>query len=371
MMIRGRRPPHVMAASRRRYSAADSRRRSTTAKLDDQDDQDEDDEEEKAHDMVIGDECLPAEFKMTEPRVLLGKGVFGRVFLVEDAHETKSGRSYAAKWVKVRNKWERAGTLREIDFLRELERIQPSPRIAPKLLAWRECHKGDEKRNSITMVLERFDSDGKKLFRRVGGRVVIDEAHLLQMFKIALILDELGIVHGDLKPDQYLYNQRLDRLVLADFGFAGVRTPAKFAKHRASPALRKYLPSTGWSYWTVCDAKRGTGEIKQNTAVGRLMPRYNLAQLENYILQFMGHKKHDGRPVYVRRASDGYHFIFAGVSDSLFGADMRRRYVDACPVYAKFERNRRELIARKPDNVYLITRKELGRTRLAPFPYPA
>ncbi len=76
------------------------------------------------------------------------------------------------------------------------------------------------------------------------------ETDIIEMFRIAFELsDKYDIIHGDLKPDQYLYAEaNTGRLVVTDFGFSGT-SDGKMQAFRGWSRLRscgswQYLPPT-------------------------------------------------------------------------------------------------------------------------------
>lgn len=112
--------------------------------------------------------------------------------------------------------------------------------VVPKLIKSWLCNNSENKMfTSVTVtdftsrikvtaytLLERWDGDMAFLGeQRTGSRTyAFTPSELLKMFQLALILGEQGIVHGDLKPDQFLYKNGGKDMVVADFGFAGGRS---------------------------------------------------------------------------------------------------------------------------------------------------
>jgi len=72
-------------------------------------------------------------------------------------------------------------------------------------------------------LLEKWDGDMAFLGeQRTGLRsFAFTKSELIAMFRLAILLGELGVVHGDLKPDQFLFRNQGKDVVIADFGFAG------------------------------------------------------------------------------------------------------------------------------------------------------
>jgi len=80
-----------------------------------------------------------------------------------------------------------------------------------------------------------------------------------RMLTICQKLSDLNIIHGDLKPDNFLYKD--SQIVVTDFGLAG--------------DYKNYLPILGWHYKFECN-------IPPN--VKRIINYYNLWNLELYLI---------------------------------------------------------------------------------------
>jgi hypothetical protein len=93
----------------------------------------------------------------------------------------------------------------------------------------------DSESDCIQIYMERFELDmdqymvqyAKNFYRKTKIAKefrftrIIPDFLLKKMFAIVLDLDREKIVHGDLKPDQFLYSTLTTRMVLTDYGFAG------------------------------------------------------------------------------------------------------------------------------------------------------
>lgn len=92
--------------------------------------------------------------------------------------------------------------------------------------------------------LQRFQ-DHKVVLRTLEGkdfpfsRRVFAERELLEMLRIAQELSAADIIHGDLKPDQYLWRNTDGKIAVTDFGFSGT-------SKGEIPAFR------GWSWLGKC-----------------------------------------------------------------------------------------------------------------------
>lgn len=127
-----------------------------------------------------------------------------------------------------------------------------------------EAHGARERFSSI--VMERFDANVMQVMKiamdlaRTGSAGVPDWLRdrpqfqyaipldlLLGMFRIVLILDDLGIAHGDLRCEQFLV--RGNQVVIGDFGFAGQYRPAKafvLPATKYGPTPHIFVPYLGW-----------------------------------------------------------------------------------------------------------------------------
>lgn len=108
----------------------------------------------------------------------------------------------------------------------------------------------------LFIVMDRYDDNLEKralslfqqhkvILRTLQGadfpftRKVFHEIELLEMFRIAKELSRNDIIHGDLKPDQYLWRKIDGKIVVSDFGFSGTSSGE-------IPAFR------GWSWLGKC-----------------------------------------------------------------------------------------------------------------------
>lgn len=87
--------------------------------------------------------------------------------------------------------------------------------------------------------------DHKVILRTLEGidfpfnRLVFTEQEVSEMFRIAKELSDMGIIHGDLKPNQFLWRKSDGKIVVTDFGFSGTTDGS-------IPAFR------GWSWLKRC-----------------------------------------------------------------------------------------------------------------------
>lgn len=70
-------------------------------------------------------------------------------------------------------------------------------------------------------------------------------SELLRMYQIAWLIGQKGIIHGDLKPDQYLFNYgrtkhgRVTNIAVTDFGFAGLVSDVRQRENAKIRSVRK------------------------------------------------------------------------------------------------------------------------------------
>lgn len=65
-------------------------------------------------------------------------------------------------------------------------------------------------------IVDRFEGN---MANRLESRGYMDVSEIIKMFRLAILLGLAGIIHGDLKIDQFLWRSR--DIVLGDFGFSG------------------------------------------------------------------------------------------------------------------------------------------------------
>lgn len=227
---------------------------------------------------------------------LLGQGTFGRVSAV-----CKNGAAcnYALKASK-----QVSEIAREAYFLEFLENwYLHGRRIAPMMEdAW-ECPlpikgaKRGSKENYGFLVMDRWDADLEKMAKNRAADLKLqteftffdaDEGkestyeiqyytpeEVVTMFQLAIVLGKAGVIHGDLKPDQYLERKMGAEICVSDFGLSG------------GPRT-KYQATMGWSR-DLIDRKWGCGEAftlfvgKEAESID--FPVYfNVLQLEMYLV---------------------------------------------------------------------------------------
>lgn len=120
---------------------------------------------------------------------------------------------------------------RDFYFMHALQ--NESPQVVPRVVG--RCVELETNNHPQTgMIMEAFDCNVKQLMDRttaqyrakfpsadLDGVSILHERHLKQIINIVNALNRRRVVHGDLFLNQFLYRASDDRIVLADFGFAG------------------------------------------------------------------------------------------------------------------------------------------------------
>lgn len=218
---------------------------------------------------------------------VLGGGTYGKVYLVQD----QSNNTYAMKVLEDI----KMGT-RDQYFLRILDnQLVDGAKMTPKFIDSYICGK------VLNIIMDVYNGDMQALGKanaisKLGNDTYLlyTREHLLRMFRIATRLGQLGIFHGDLKPNQYLYNDT--NIVVTDFGFAGgsITTSGR--------AQYQYIAEEGW-----------TGEAKKalrcpdafSPLKSADLTYENVLQLELYMIIY--------HPVFVYDASSNSIRRFIGI----------------------------------------------------------
>lgn len=204
------------------------------------------DEEKEKKMLAEAVACLQKENRKWHISVTeIGRGSLGRIYAVCDVKETKD--SECKKIVKIILGSNKEMVNKEVAVMMLLNHSN----ISPHLYEAFHCD------GHSFLILQRFDTTPEKqaelLYQELKATIdaanttgtefaeaVYKEAILIKMFEIA---KELGarfkIIHGDLKPDQYLMNLLILHMVLSDYGHAGT--------------IDRKIPATrGWSYLAEC-----------------------------------------------------------------------------------------------------------------------
>lgn len=133
--------------------------------------------------------------------------------------------------------------------------------------AW-NCVDSDGKRYKF-LVLEKFDGNIDETIEEESGKEILKQELLDKMVEITKKLSEAGVVHGDLKPDAFLFKEPEEgatsiadyKIALSDFGLSG--------------DFKNYYPKMGWMRSAEYQCQNPT----------EFNPYINLWQLEESLLR--------------------------------------------------------------------------------------
>jgi serine/threonine protein kinase len=173
---------------------------------------------------------------------LLGEGTYGQVYVACK----KNNCQFAVKIAMAEDPEDRAVAERDYYFLHQLQSSHKVPRLYNRF----------DTQTHYFMVLQRFQSNLLSIIEQrieqipakittsltenglnCNGVIHVDE--ISKIFALARFLGSAGIVHGDLKFDQFLFSAP-DTIVITDFGFAG-QMASKKNKHK------RIVGDMGWS----------------------------------------------------------------------------------------------------------------------------
>ena len=280
------------------------------------------------------------DFKLEE----LGKGQYGKIAVACLADG--SNCNFAVK-TQTYNPSSLPTIERELYFLNYLKNVripEQKTHIVPLLYdAWRCPSVEYEGEGTQYIVMDRWQGDLQSRFKGKDETLYCNEDELLQMFQIARAIGEAGVVHGDLKPDQYLYRSRGPTSVdiaLTDFAFAGFVSTDKGKGNVLQPIMGwssnvgewKCLPAFN-SFPSCKEAKKGhiktksllkqwfsSGDCDQKDNL-EYASMLNVVQLESWFL-------YDSAQPYFVVDKDGLTLgVFAGLS----GTPWREQFV--CKAY--------------------------------------
>lgn len=134
-----------------------------------------------------------------------------------------------AKRFPLRSVFEHCTAFRDLYFFKHLRHTTITPKVYT--VGWNPTKK------TIDLYLESFPLDldeycvefAKTFYKKLQPEIqkpyryhrIIPDYVLKKVFALVLQLDEHKIIHGDLKPTQFLYSPLSTNVVLTDFGFAG------------------------------------------------------------------------------------------------------------------------------------------------------
>jgi serine/threonine protein kinase len=171
---------------------------------------------------------------------------------------------FAMKITSIENDEDLDRSIRDAYYLNFLQNIRlNSMPIVPQLLDTYACGE----KFMFAIVMDKYDSNMQnygihrfanyvlKRRKSVKSRQVpsdktnlmFDDLQLVRMFQIAHLLSIYGIIHADLKADQFLYKSSNKLIVLTDFGFAGdMLTHSAHATHPGEYNRKYWEPEMGW-----------------------------------------------------------------------------------------------------------------------------
>jgi hypothetical protein len=288
----------------------------------------------------------------------LGKGQYGEVLEVckdGELSDNKCSHKYALKITNGEDENDLETSKRDPYFLRMLANEKLDGQyIVPRVYdAWlchdegntRAVYDSDEEEdeeepyNNLFVVMDRWDGDmehyAKDSFSK-KDKWVYGRSELLRMFRLAARLGQLGIMHGDLKPDQYLERDLGGEISVTDFGFSG----GPKTKYQGGPNWA-YVGTEGWSR---CPKAFTPGDWD---AQSDFFPVYhNIIQLESYIMRW--------NPLtYVRSKDKEYRF--GGIKD-LDRSDPKYKRCDKYPAEYKLLR---EAIGKTEKDIMEFTLDEI------------
>ncbi len=200
-------------------------------------------------------------------------GSFGHLYIVCDAYEKEE--KHCKKIVKIVVNGCPETVAKEIAIAQLLHDSSLTPNL----------HNVFHCKNYLFIIMDRYDMNlrqvASKLFQENIGPLkalegedfpwrlqMYEEMDLLEMFRLAYELgNKYDIIHGDLKPDQFLWRKADDKIVVTDFGFAGT-------SDGSIPALR------GWTYLGICAHRQPLPPDQKDKVMAKMYKKYfNMFQL--------------------------------------------------------------------------------------------
>ncbi|XP_052755857.1 serine/threonine-protein kinase PRP4 homolog [Galleria mellonella] len=158
---------------------------------------------------------------------ILGQGVFASVVRARD---NKNGNEDVAIKIIRNNDLTYKSGLKESSFLKEINDADINNRYHCVKFIRQFMHKGH-----LCLVLESLHMDMRGVIKKYG-KYGLDMKVLMiyssQLMLALQLLEKLGIIHADIKPDNILVNEKKNTLKLSDFGSA-----SKVEDNDATPYL--------------------------------------------------------------------------------------------------------------------------------------
>lgn len=237
-------------------------------------------------------------------------GCYGHLYLVCEAYEKDDSK--CKKIVKIVIQGRPEIIAKEIAICQMLH----NSGLTPNLYNVFHCD------GYLFIIMDRYDSnlqnnaadlfkDHEANLRRLEGKsfpwqpYLYREEDLLEMFRIARDLGIIyDIIHGDLKPDQYLWRDSDEKIAVTDFGYGGT-------SNGTIPALR------GWSWLPKCSHNQPLPPQPNDVVEAKLFRAYfNMFQLWSALAFSAKHTtpvllksvEKDGSPKYAYLSSQIYPF---------------------------------------------------------------
>jgi len=197
----------------------------------------------------------------------LGKGVFSSVLRAVDKEKDEAENQVAIKVIRCNETMRKAAQL-EIDILQKLSGSDPDNK--------RHCVRflrHFEYRDHVFIVFESLARNLREVIKKFGRNVGINikavQTYATQLFIALRHLQNCGVVHADIKPDNILVNENHNALKLCDFGSAmfdgdNELTPYLVSRFYRAPEVILGLPySHPMDLWSVgcCLYELFTGNI--------------------------------------------------------------------------------------------------------------
>ena len=195
---------------------------------------------------------------------LLGEGGYSSVYEVYD--EAKN--LFALKVVKLTDMAKNAifdNLMQEINFL---VRLRNQEHVV-QLLDY-EHRNNPEDEEVLYMLLERGESDLNDILRHLDQNKRLTPAKLRfyweQMLEAVLCVHRMRIVHGDIKPSNFIIVS--GQLKLIDFGLAGEIKPGHhFIEREFIGGTKDYMSPESMAYYVITEGSLDFEEIKANRTV--------------------------------------------------------------------------------------------------------
>lgn len=176
----------------------------------------------------------------------LGSGTYGQVYVLCKSHNTKDACHFVVKISECQEESEWDSAERDYLFLSALQNVRVKSsantnktkpvRIVPRVGLAHKFYVKNPTSGYFVIVMDRYtenmrDHIDRRQGRHANGLYTPEEWD--QMLLIVNAMSKYGVVHGDLKPNQFLYRENANgqpSVVLTDFGFAGLSRDIQFSQ---------------------------------------------------------------------------------------------------------------------------------------------